>query len=338
MADRFQYLAGIGVMAVLVGAATHSAGRLTGKLKLGAAGLVVVMLALLGTRTWLQAGIYRDEVTFFSHIASLNPKALFAHYNLSTNLTKAGRLEEALAAARTAVGKLPDHAAAHALLGAALIRTEQFAEADKVLRRALDIDPRHKNSHRYMAESLVKQGRYQEALEACRVMIVIDPNYALAHAFMGDILVRLHRYAKAVAPLSKALTFVEAAPSLTPDLPTAESIHVQLGKAFQGLGRLQAGEAHFRQALQLDPYNMDALEQVAAAEFGRKRFQQALKLYRTQLEIEPDRAIAHANIGATLHFLGRTGEAIRSLERALELDPALETARENLEAMRKAAK
>ena len=99
VADRFQYLAGIGVIAVLIGAAVHGASRLSGGLKLGATGLVVVLLALLGTRTWRQAGIYRDEVTFFSHIVSLNPEARNAHYNLSNALTKAGRREEALAAA-----------------------------------------------------------------------------------------------------------------------------------------------------------------------------------------------------------------------------------------------
>ena len=39
VADRFQYLAGIGVIAVLIGAAVHGAGRLPVRLKLGATGL-----------------------------------------------------------------------------------------------------------------------------------------------------------------------------------------------------------------------------------------------------------------------------------------------------------
>ena len=41
VADRFQYLAGIGVIAVLIGAAVHGAGRLPVRLKLGATGLLV---------------------------------------------------------------------------------------------------------------------------------------------------------------------------------------------------------------------------------------------------------------------------------------------------------
>ena len=110
VADRFQYLAGIGVMAVLIGGAVHGAGRLHGRLKWGATGLAVAVLALLGTMTWRQAGIYRDEITFFSHIVSRNPEARSAHYNLSIHLARAGRPEEALAAARMAVENRPDQA------------------------------------------------------------------------------------------------------------------------------------------------------------------------------------------------------------------------------------
>ena len=308
VADRFQYLAGIGVMAVLIGAAVHGASRLSGGLKLGAAGLVVVMLALLGTTTWRQAEIYRNDVTYFSHIVSLNPEARNAHYNLSNALTKAGRREEALAKARI---------------------------AEEILRRALEIDPSHKNTRYYIAEILRLQSRYEEALEAYRAVLEIDPTYAPAHAYMGYVLLQLHRYAEAIKPLNKALILIKAAPSLTSNLPTAGLLHALLGKASWGLGRLEAGDEYFRRALELDPHNMETIEYVAAAHFRQKRYQETLDLYRTLLEIDPDRAATHADIGATLHFLDRSEEAIRSLERALALDPTLETARTNLKEMRK---
>ena len=334
VADRFQYLAGIGFLAVLAGAAAHGAGRLPGRLKRGAAGLLAVVLALLGTATWRQSEIYRDKVAFFSHIAALNPEARSVHFNLSIALDEADRLEEALAAARISVEKRPGQASDLCILGAALIHTGRLVEAEEVLRRALEIDPGHKSSRREMAQLLRVQGRRQEALEAYRALLEIDPRYALAHAYIGDLLIQLQRYAEAVKPLSKALRLIEAAPSVTADLPTSHSVHVLLGTALRELGRTRAAEAHFRRALEIYPRDLDALEQVAASEFGRKRYRKALELYRRQLEVDPDRASTHANIGAALYLLDRTEEAIRSLERALELDPTLETARENLEQMR----
>ena len=338
VADRFQYLAGIGVMAVLVGAAAHGAGRLPSRFKPGATGLMVLVLALLGTMTWLQTGVYRDKVTFFSHVVALNPQARSAHLNLSIALNQAGRPEEALAAARIAVQKRPDYVKALCLLASGLVQKGLFVEAEEVLRRALEIDPGDRSARREMANLLRVQERREEALEAYRGLLEIDPNYALAHSYVGDLLVQLQRYEEAVEPLSKALRFIKSAPSVTPDLPTAHSVHVLLGTALRELGRTGPAEANFRQALQLEPRNMDALEQVAAAEFRRRRYREALELYRTQLEIDPDEAATHVNLGAALFYLDRAEEAIRSLERALELDPTLETARENLEVMRKAGK
>ena len=335
VADRFQYLAGIGVMAVLIGAAVHGASRLSAGLKSGAAGLLVVVLALLGTTTWRQTRIYRDEVTFFSHIVSRNPEARSAHFNLSIHLARAGRPEEALAAARMAVENRPDQAKDLAILGSALIRTERFVEAEEILRRALEIDPAHKNSRRQIANMLRVQGRREEALEAYRALLEIDSNYAPAYAYIGDLLVQLHRYAEAVEPLSKALTLINAAPSLTADLPTPGFVHELLGTALRELGRPQSGEAHFRRAMQLNPRNMAEREQLARSHFRGKRYRQALELYRTLLENDPDEASTHADIGTTLYYLDRTEEAIRSLERALALDPSLESARNNLEKIRK---
>ena len=338
VADRFQYLACIGVVAVLIGAAVQVAGRLPAGLKLGATGLVVAMLALLGATTWRQSGIYRDNVAFFSHVVSLNPQARNAHKLLSNALTRAGRPQEALAAARMAVEKHPDDAGAYSILGAALIQSERFGEANQNLRRALEIDPSHTISRHYMAEILRVQSRYREALEAYRAVLEIDPEYAPAHAYMGYVLLELHRYDEAAEFVSKARTLIEAGPALTPELPTAGLLHALLGRASWGLGRIEAGDEHFRRALELDPRNMKTIEYVAVAHIRQKRYREALDLYRTLLGIDPDRAATHADIGATLYYLGRTEEAIRSLRRALSLDPAQETARTNLEKIREAGR
>ena len=61
--------------------------------------------------------------------------------------------------------------------------------------------------------------------------------------------------------------------------------------------------------------------------FGQRRYEDALALYRTLLEINPDHALTHSNVGAALLHLGRPQEALQSIERALALDPDLERRR-----------
>ena len=260
VADRFQYLAGIGAMAVVIGAAARGAGRLPGGWKSGTMGLVVVVLALLGTTTWRQAALYRDDLTFFSHIVSLNPEARNAHRILSSELTKSGRLEEALAAARIAAAKRPDEAILHSMIGELLVNLKRLDEAEENFGRALEIDPSRANELRILSV---------------------------------------------------------------------------LGLASWKQGRLQATEKYFRRALELDPRNKEALKHLAGSYFKRKRWQEALDLYRTLLEVDSEDATTHFNIGASLYYLGQSDAALKNFKRALSLDPTLEQARTGLEELRK---
>ena len=82
VADRFQYLAGIGVMAVVIGSATFGVRRLSNLWQKGAMGGAAVVLVVLGMLTWRQANIWRDDETLNRHIIALNPQARNTHFNL----------------------------------------------------------------------------------------------------------------------------------------------------------------------------------------------------------------------------------------------------------------
>ena len=128
VADRFQYLAGIGVMAVVIGAASYGVRRLPDLWQKGALVVAAVIIVVLGILTWRQASIYRDGETFYRHIIALNPQARNAHLNLGKNLEIQGRYEEALAAYRVDVEQHPNYEV-HSRLGVVLNELGRFEEA-----------------------------------------------------------------------------------------------------------------------------------------------------------------------------------------------------------------
>ena len=217
VADRYQYLAGIGVTAVLVGAAVHGAGQLPETWQKGTAGVAAAILLLLGTLTWQQAGVYRDEVTFFTHVVSYNPTARGAQQNLGHALLAVQRPEEALTASLIATEQDPDDIKAHANVGVALIRLGRLDEAEKRLRHTLKLDPRSVIVIQNLGESLRKQGRFEEALEFYRAATQMDSGNALPHAAMGDALFHLKRYEESLRSFDRAL-------ALDPTLETVKSL------------------------------------------------------------------------------------------------------------------
>jgi Flp pilus assembly protein TadD len=72
-------------------------------------------------------------------------------------------------------------------------------------------------------------------------------------------------------------------------------------------------------------------------EFVLKDFGASLSDIKRALALEPRHFGALAGLGIILEDLGREDEAISAYKRALELNPRMETVRESLEKLEKAA-
>ena len=311
VADRFQYLAGIGVMAVVIGAVSAGVRRLPSGWQKGALGGAAVILAVLGLLTWRQASIYRDDETFYRHIIALNPQARPAHLNLGSTLYKQARYEEALGIARIAVEQDPELAKAHANLGAILNGLGRAAEAEIHLRRAVALGPNYAKAHANLGVVLSALGRTEEAETRLRRAVALDPDYAKAHANLGVVLNGLGRAAEAETHLRRAI-------ALDPDYAKA---HANLSIVLNGLGRAAEAETHLRQAIALAPQDVDLFAQIL---MRQGRYQEAIDALAQAAALAPASPQA-----AELHFLmGHAAQQNGELEAAaecymqvLEMDP-----------------
>ena len=159
-------------------------------------------------------------------------------------------------------------------------------------------------------------------------MLELDPEFAPSLAALGIALYQTQRYRPALESMQRAL-------ELDPELPVAASLHLFMGRTWTELGDAAAAAEHYERALRIEPRNPEVLDHLAMARFGQRRYEDALALYRTLLEINPDNALTHSNVGAALFHLDRPREALPSIERALALDPNLEIARIGLAEVRK---
>ena len=291
VADRYQYLAGIGVLAVIVSAAVHYAGRLPGAWQRV---VLIIALATMGVLTWRQASIYRDELTFFNHVIAHNPTARNAHLNLGKALFEAGRREDGLAAIQIAVAQRPTSFKAHLSAGLMLMHLSRFDASAHHLRRAIELNPNYPDAHYSAGMVLANLGQIDDAEQHYLRAVEIDPSHFEALTNLGAMLIGAGRFEDATPYLHRALGINPHASKALHNLalahlrqqhyakalalyqrvvklmPNNARAYADMGVALYYLGRADEALTHINRALSLDP----TLEDVRA---NREAIQQAQK-------------------------------------------------------------
>ena len=209
VADRYQYLASIGITTVVVAVAAWglAALRRSGLVRGNVANavLVVLVLAVLGTLSWRHASLYRDGSKFFTHIVSYNPTARDAHLNLGSELLSRNRLEEALDAYRIAAEQRPDDCKPPYGAGLTLYHLRRLEQAAAGYLRALHLCPRYGKALTDFAELRFDQQRYEEALQLADTAIEIQQRNAKAWVHRSRAFQHLGKAEQALGSIERAL-------------------------------------------------------------------------------------------------------------------------------------
>lgn len=312
VADRYAYLAGVGVVAVLIGAAVRGEPKLPNLLRIGTACVLVAVLAVFGRMTWDRAGLYRDNISFYTHIISINPEVRSIHRNLALTLLNDGRPTEALAAARVEVERWPGSGPASNTVGVALLALGRLDEAEENFRRALELDPDNVSTYQNMAETRRLQGRFADSISWYRRALDIAPRFGPAREGIGKALKALVDAGRPTEALAASRIEVERHPD-------SANAHNAVGIALLALDRLDEAGDSFRRALELDSLSGSAAQNMAEVQGRQGRFVESISWYRRALDIDPESGPAYAGMGKALFHLGRYEEAGESLARAVSL-------------------
>ncbi|HYD71568.1 MAG TPA: tetratricopeptide repeat-containing glycosyltransferase family protein, partial [Candidatus Binatia bacterium] len=95
----------------------------------------------------------------------------------------------------------------------------------------------------------------------------------------------------------------------------------QCAAAERALGRHDDAARSCERALEIDPRNRTALNDGGAALAKIGRFEEALELFDRLVKVDPDSASAHTNRGKVLAEMGRYEEACSAYKRALVANP-----------------
>lgn len=172
VADHFQYLASMGIIALIVGGAARyfekwdlAQTEKTFSWQKTGAGLGLAVLLIFGVLTWKQGHIYKDMETLLRDSIDKNPKAWMAHSNLGMMYAEKGLLDKALVEFKETLRIYPDYSGAHNSLGNIYLLQKKYKMAIEKYRDALKLDPENKGFLYNLALSYEGTGNLKLARE-----------------------------------------------------------------------------------------------------------------------------------------------------------------------------
>jgi len=323
VADHFQYLASIGLLALAAAMMMAFSGRLGAQQSTIGFVLSIAVLFVFGVLVWKQTTIYKDSEKLYRDTISKNPNAWMAHNNLGVFLEEHGDLGKAMAHFAEAIRIKPDYALAHYNMAEALVRQKKFEEAITYNLEALRIKPDYPKPYNSLGMIYAQQGKIDQAILHLHKALELSPYYASARNNLGALLARQGKLDEAIAQLSEALRILS-------DYPTA---HNNLGEALMRSGKINQAVFHLHQAIKLKPDYADPHNNLGALLARQGKLDEAIAHLSEAVRIEPDSIEAHYNLGTMLARKGEFEEAAIHFRHALRLDPNLERARRSLESL-----
>jgi tetratricopeptide (TPR) repeat protein len=270
---------------------------------------------LAGEGLYQQGNVQQAAVEFENALRS-QPNHFWSQYGLALCRLKGQRLAEAKAHLTACLSLQPNFAWLYALRGFCHTELGEFAAAEADLARALASDPGEATRYAVLVNRGVlrtRQRRYARAAADFRRAIGLRPrqynayaNLAAAHQQRGQV--------------GRALARMDQAIRLEPDLA---SLHRSRARLHLQARDLAAALRDLDAALRLEPAGsrLAAQDHVDRGRIlhQRRRYPEALAAYDTALAIQPRFARAHLLRGEALLELQRHDQAVRALDRYLEI-------------------
>ncbi len=268
-----------------------------------------------------------EVIAEFREAVRLRPEFAPAHNNMGLVLVQTDDDPGAIAAFREAIRISPEYADAHANLGAALIPTDA-EQAIHELEKAVALAPTSTKAQFNLATAYGASPKYGAAkeIELLRKVIAASPTFARAHLTLGKALLQDGKVPEAIAELQEAARL---------DPPSGEA-HYQLGLALSRAGRKDEAAAELKRGRELSAaddrnqnVNLDIAEGRAALD--KDDLDQAATKFRHAIKLQPESSDAYRYLGTTLEKQRDEEGASKAYEKAVQLNPGDEAARQELQ-------
>jgi tetratricopeptide (TPR) repeat protein len=229
----------------------------------------------------------------------------------ASELRRLGRLDEAEVLLRKALAVEPPHVAALTELGYLARARGDRTAALSAFEAASKAEPKQIGLKVAVACELHQLGRLDEAEALLQQALAVDARHVTALTELGYL-------ARRRGDRTAALTAFEAAAAAD---PKQAGLKIATSSQLRQIGRLDEAEASLRQALAIEPQNINALTELGYLARARGDRTAALSAFEAASKAEPKQIGLKVAAATELRQLGRLEEAEVMLRQALTIEP-----------------
>jgi len=270
-------------------------------------------------------GYPRKAKEEYERSLELQPRYFEAHINLGDLFLREGDAKGAADCFRKAIEERPNHAGAHYNMGLALVRLNRLDEATECFKQSVTLDPRNADARASLGQALAESGNLGAAIREYRAALSLNPRLATVHENLGFAYLTVNEIEQARREFERTVYLQPRSPDSLIELGRLDAASSQ---PLRALGRLSRA-AHYR------PRDPEIHWLRAKIMWDQGALGLAESLFRQAINLDPENAESHIQLGLFLEKTGRCGEALEALTEAWSLlqdadEPVPETLAETL--------
>ncbi len=236
----------------------------------------------------LTAKRYREAVSTFEKVGTLDSNFKQTHYNLGRAYIGLRQYDKAITSLQSSIDTDSASEDVHYHIGCAYIEQRLFDKSIQHLEEAVNTDPNLKDAHYHLACAYRETGNLEAATNAVTETLRLDPDYKPVHELVekikqthynrGKSYLNNSRYSDAIAAFQNVIT-------LDSDFTAA---HFDLGVAYLKLENFARAVDVLQKTVALDRTHKAALHALALAYFGLHELENARNAAKDALQIDPN--------------------------------------------------
>lgn len=215
---------------------------------------------------------------YYRKTLSLDPTAAYLYIRMANLMARNRRIADALILARMAVLFDPKNEEAYSMLGKVFTVTNDRGRAIEAYARALELKPEDKDLYIFIGHLQASEKHFEDAEKTFERMLKQFPDEKDGYWYLGKVYIENKQYDKAVQVFEELLQRRRDG---------ASQVHVELGSIYMLKNEPGEAEKHFREAVKLDAFNINArlnLGQVLAAQ---KKYEESYLVFEELSKLAP---------------------------------------------------